>query len=51
VFKGFLLILGGTPVYIAVRYLALRKTAPVEPQRATAPTPVGGLPAIAGGSK
>jgi hypothetical protein len=44
VFKGFLLILGGTPVYVAMRWYQLRK-----PAAATAPSPapVGGLP-IAG---
>lgn len=51
VFKGFLLILGGTPVYVAVRYLALRKPAPVASQTAMAPTAVGGLSTVTGGSK
>jgi hypothetical protein len=51
VFKGFLLILGGTPVYIAVRYMALRKPVPAEAARAVVQTPPGGLPAVAGGSE
>jgi APA family basic amino acid/polyamine antiporter len=42
VFKGFLLILGGTPVYVAMRWYQLRKPATVS---ATTPAPAAGLPA------